>query len=104
VAVVGAGTAVAISQSGPSATVVALTPTELAPDASGTVEISDTPSGFYIELDLDGLPPAAEGSYYQAWLRIPTATSSPSAPSTPAKEATSSSGQTSTRPTTPRWT
>ena len=63
------GTAVVISQTGQDSTVVALTPTELAPDASGTAELSETPSGFSIELDIDGLPPAAEGSYYQAWLK-----------------------------------
>lgn len=50
-------------------TVVALAPTELAPGASGRAEIRSTPSGFAIELDVDGLPPAPEGSYYQAWLR-----------------------------------
>ncbi|MGI8530473.1 MAG: anti-sigma factor [Geodermatophilaceae bacterium] len=63
------GTAVVISQTGQDSTVVALTPTELAPDASGTAELSERPSGFSIELDIDGLPPAAEGSYYQAWLK-----------------------------------
>lgn len=63
------GTAVVISQTGQDSTVVALTPTELAPDASGTAELSERPSGFSIELDIDALPPAAEGSYYQAWLK-----------------------------------
>ena len=63
------GTAVVISQTGQDSTVVALTPTDLAPDASGTAELSERPSGFSIELDIDALPPAAEGSYYQAWLK-----------------------------------
>lgn len=69
VGVAAVGTAVAVSQAGPESTVVALMPTEQEPSASGTAAISDTPSGFSIELDLEGLPPAAEGSYYQAWLK-----------------------------------
>lgn len=65
--VVGTGTVVSLT--GSDATVVALNSTDLAPDASGSAAISDTPSGFSIELDIEGLPPAAAGSYYQAWLK-----------------------------------
>lgn len=69
VGVAAVGSAIAISQTGPDATIVALTATELEPEASGTAAISETPSGFSIELDIEGLPPAPEGSYYQGWLK-----------------------------------
>lgn len=48
-----------------------LQPTELAANATGQAEITDTPSGFEITLDISGLPPAPPGSYYQAWLKGP---------------------------------
>lgn len=48
---------------------LALAPTDLAPDASGVVEIIDTPNGTRLLLDVSGLPPAPEGSYYEAWIR-----------------------------------
>lgn len=48
---------------------LALEATELAPDASGTVEIDTTPLGTRIILDVAGLPPAQPGQYYEAWLR-----------------------------------
>ncbi|GAA4732146.1 anti-sigma factor [Phytohabitans rumicis] len=52
------------------------TGTELAPDATATVSIRDTGSGFSIVVTFDHLPAAAPGSYYAAWLRGP-ATSVP---------------------------
>jgi Anti-sigma-K factor rskA len=45
--------------------------TELAPDASGTATVENTPSGVRIHLDVRGLPPAAPGTYYQAWVKGP---------------------------------
>jgi len=48
---------------------LALEGTELAPDAEGVVEIVDTPNGTVLLLDVSGLPPAPEGSYYEAWVR-----------------------------------
>lgn len=48
---------------------LALDSTELAPEAEGVVEIVDTPNGTVLLLDVSGLPPAPEGSYYEAWLR-----------------------------------
>jgi Anti-sigma-K factor rskA len=51
--------------------VVTLAATELAPAASGRAEVRATPSGFAVELDLEGLPPAPAGTYYQAWLKNP---------------------------------
>jgi hypothetical protein len=48
--------------------------TSLAPQAVVTASVADTPSGFSIWLRLRGLPPAAEGSYYAAWLVGPRGT------------------------------
>jgi len=50
-------------------TVVILAGTELEPDAAGRATIIPRASGFEIELDISGLPPAPTGSYYQGWLR-----------------------------------
>lgn len=43
--------------------------TDLAQLASGVVTIENTPSGVSIELDIQGLPPAPAGFYYQAWMK-----------------------------------
>lgn len=49
---------------------VALAPTDLAPaNAEAEADIVAQPGGTQIALDVDGLPPAPEGSYYEAWLR-----------------------------------
>ncbi len=48
---------------------VALAGTDLATEASAVAEVTATPLGTRIILDLRGLPPAPEGSYYEAWLR-----------------------------------
>ncbi len=53
----------------PESTLVALTGTEVEPAASGSAEITSTPSGFEIVLDISGLPPAPANAYYQGWLR-----------------------------------
>jgi hypothetical protein len=42
--------------------------TELAPDAHATATLEETPSGWWIRLVVDGLPPAPEGSYYEGWV------------------------------------
>ena len=52
----------------PSVATVALAGTELAPDASGTAELIPTPNGWAIAFDATGLPPAAAGTYYEAWV------------------------------------
>ena len=52
----------------PSVATVALAGTELAPAASGTAELIPTPNGWAIAFDARGLPPAAEGTYYEAWV------------------------------------
>jgi hypothetical protein len=48
---------------------LALTPTQLAPGAKGTVEVFAEQSGLRIELNVTGLPRRDGGLFYQAWLR-----------------------------------
>jgi hypothetical protein len=43
--------------------------TELAPEASASAEVNDAGAGVAIRLDIHGLAPAPEGSYYQGWVR-----------------------------------
>jgi Anti-sigma-K factor rskA len=49
-------------------TVVAMSGTDLAPAAAGIASLRPTPSGWYIRLDVHGLPAAPEGSYYEGWV------------------------------------
>jgi hypothetical protein len=49
-------------------TQVALAGTESLPGASATAELRDEPSGVSIDLDVSGLPPAPDGTFYEAWL------------------------------------
>ncbi len=51
--------------------IVALTGTELAPALEGSAAVRPTGSGWWIRLDVTGLPPAPEGSYYQGWVGTP---------------------------------
>lgn len=48
--------------------VVTMQGTDLQPTASGEATIHDTGAGWSIRLELIGLPPAAEGQYYEGWL------------------------------------
>jgi hypothetical protein len=48
--------------------------TGLAPAATATVSVLPAPSGFKVSVDAEGLPAAAPGSYYAAWLQGPTGT------------------------------
>lgn len=48
---------------------VALAASALAPGARGEVAVRDTPSGVELRLDVTGLPAAARGTYYQAWVK-----------------------------------
>ncbi len=50
---------------------VALAPTDLAPEGSIIAEVEERPNGVRIVLDLADLPPAPEGFFYQAWLVRP---------------------------------
>jgi Anti-sigma-K factor rskA, C-terminal len=47
---------------------VALAGTEDLPGASATAELRDEPAGVSIDLDVSGLPPAPDGTFYEAWL------------------------------------
>jgi hypothetical protein len=55
----------------PPAEVFAIAASQLAPQARGEVRVSAMPSGFSILVDVEGMPAAAPGSYYAAWLRGP---------------------------------
>lgn len=48
---------------------LALDSTDLAPEGDGVVEIITSANGTVLLLDVSGLPPAPEGTYYEAWLR-----------------------------------
>jgi hypothetical protein len=64
------GTLLAGDESGSpgGGTEVALAGTENLPDASGSVVLNAEPSGFEVVLSVEGLPPAPEGTFYEAWL------------------------------------
>jgi hypothetical protein len=53
---------------GQSDNVVAMTGTELEAQASGEAAVGRTDAGWWIQLDVSGLPPAPEGSYYEGWV------------------------------------
>ncbi len=69
VAGLGGFTNISIPGFGEDSIELALAGTDLAPDASASAEISETPQGTRILLDVSGLPPAEPGTYYEAWLR-----------------------------------
>ncbi len=48
---------------------IAMAGTDLAPTATATAAIKATGLGLRIRLDISGLEPAPNGSYYQAWIR-----------------------------------
>ncbi|HET8738159.1 MAG TPA: anti-sigma factor [Acidimicrobiia bacterium] len=48
--------------------VVAMAGTQLQPDAAGEAEIEATDAGWFIKLDLENLPAADEGTYYEGWV------------------------------------
>lgn len=50
-------------------TAIALEGTDLAPTADGVAEVTTTPLGLRIILDVRDLPPAESGTFYQAWVR-----------------------------------
>ena len=49
----------------------ALAPTNLAPGARGEATLTETTSGWRIDLRATGLPRLANGRFYEAWLRNP---------------------------------
>lgn len=50
-------------------TAAVLNPTDLIPDAGGTVHVKRFESGWRIMLDATGLPRLDDGEFYQAWLK-----------------------------------
>jgi hypothetical protein len=46
-----------------------LVATDVIPEASGSATVEATGSGLSISLSVDDLPPAAAGTFYQAWMR-----------------------------------
>ena len=48
---------------------ITLEGTDAAPDAIGIAVITSTGSGLSVNLDIEGLEGAPEGSYYQAWMQ-----------------------------------
>lgn len=70
--VVVAGTAAVINvfanDGGEPAAVIAIEGTDLAAEATGTADLFPTPNGWAIRFDVTGLPPAAEGTFYQGWV------------------------------------
>ena len=47
---------------------ISMAGTELASGATGTAGLVPTPNGWAIDFEVSGLPPAAAGTYYQAWV------------------------------------
>ncbi|HET6949365.1 MAG TPA: anti-sigma factor [Acidimicrobiales bacterium] len=52
----------------PGGVEVALSGTGEVPGATATAELRDEPSGVSLVLEVDGLPPAPEGAFYEVWL------------------------------------
>jgi hypothetical protein len=48
--------------------VVAMSGTDLQAEATGEAAFGPTEAGWWIRLDVSGLPPAPEGSYYEGWV------------------------------------
>jgi hypothetical protein len=71
VLVVVAAAGVVVSRNSGGAEQVALSSTELEPDASGSVSLRETGSGISISLSIADLPAAAPGTFYQAWMKGP---------------------------------
>jgi Anti-sigma-K factor rskA len=49
----------------------ALAATSLAPGARGSVHVTEQGSGLSLSLSVDRLPPAAPGTFYEAWMKGP---------------------------------
>ena len=66
---VGATVGVQLSRDDPVQFAASLAGTELAPDATGDVTMTKTPSGWDIRLHATGLPRREDGEFYEAWLK-----------------------------------
>ncbi|MDX6359975.1 MAG: hypothetical protein QOH37_3029 [Nocardioidaceae bacterium] len=62
----------ALDQSGAVQYAASLSGTPLAPQASGSVTLTRTVSGWRIQLHATGLPRRDDGTYYEAWLKDST--------------------------------
>ena len=54
--------------SSPDETVVPIAGTELQPEATGEAAIRETDAGWWIRLEIDDLPAAQAGTYYEGWV------------------------------------
>jgi Anti-sigma-K factor rskA len=52
----------------PGGVEVALTGTEDTPGATATAELRKEPAGVSVQFEVDGLPPAPDGTFYEVWL------------------------------------
>jgi hypothetical protein len=66
---IGVAAGVYLNREQPLEYAASLSGTELAPDASGDVTLTKTPSGWDIRLHATGLPRRQEGEFYEAWLK-----------------------------------
>ncbi len=73
IAILGAVAALNLGSDGDSFTgeIVALSGTEVAPDASGVARLTEQPDGVQIVLQVSDLAPAPPGFFYEAWLVKP---------------------------------
>jgi Anti-sigma-K factor rskA, C-terminal len=71
VAMLAVGLAIGLTNQGsqPVDYAASLRGTDLAPDASGEVTLTQTDGGWKIHLQADGLPRRDNGAYYEAWLK-----------------------------------
>lgn len=70
VLIVVAGAAFVLTRSDSAAdATIALAGTDVAPAATADADIANRPNGTRIDLQVDGLEPAPDGFYYEAWLR-----------------------------------
>jgi Anti-sigma-K factor rskA len=61
--------AVLVTRDGDDGESFTLAATDVIPDASAGATVESTGSGLAISLNVDGLPPAEPGTFYQAWMR-----------------------------------
>jgi hypothetical protein len=70
-ALLAVGLAIGLTNEGsePAEYAASLRGTDLAPNASGEVTLTQTDGGWEIHLEADGLPRRDDGAYYEAWLK-----------------------------------
>jgi hypothetical protein len=65
---VGGGLLASRGDDGPAGSPVALAGTENLPGATANARLRPMPAGVAVRLDVGGLPPAPEGTFYEAWV------------------------------------